>query len=122
MRLEVTVDGASAEYEIDVGLDSMTMNDLIVLERTVGKQTIIDLQAGHVSFEAQKAIIWLKLRDQIPGLKMDASWDIPLAALADAWSEPDEDEDEDEDSSNDPSVDDLEAELFAGATPTSPKV
>ncbi len=119
MKLEITVGGETAVYDIDVGLESMSMNDLIVLEKAVGRETIADLQDGHVSFEAQKGIIWLKLRDQIPGLKLDTSWDIPMSALSAAIS----DQAEDDDAEPELSAEDVEAELFAGAAPTmSPKV
>ncbi len=127
MLLEVTVKGESAEYDIDVSVGGLTMNDLIVLEKAVGRDTIAEMQDGHVSFAAQKAIIWLKLRDHIPGLKLDTTWDIPLDALIAATAEEDPAPEVEPfegttvtggaGSIQDPN---LEAELFAGATPAEP--
>ena len=92
------------------------MNDLIVLEKAVGKKTIADLQNGQVSFEAQKAIIWLKLRDHIPDLDLDLSWDIPLSALTAAMAEPAAD-----DSEPAPCRDCEEAQLVPGVRPQPPR-
>lgn len=83
MRVSITRDGETETVDVDVSLDTMTLQESVRLERALGParfEQVID--GGDVrSPIVLQAVLWAKLATHIPGLKQD-EFDLDFGELA----------------------------------------
>ena len=117
MSLEVTIGDVTQEVEVDLAKNSTDILELCRLEEATGISPDSVTEGMTMSFNLMRAMVWWKVSALFPEANIDYAtftFDIETMKEVVSPSAP---------KLVEPSVSDLEAELFAGAAPTTaPKV
>ncbi len=118
VSLELTIGDAPTErLEFDLSQNSGDILELCRLEETTGFSTDAFSEGATVTFALWRALIWWKVSARFPDADIDYATFTFDASTLEAVPEPPAAP------QPEPSADDVEAELFAGAAAaTSPKV
>jgi hypothetical protein len=78
-------DGSTRDVDLDLRVDSLTLQEAVRLEHTLGSDQWDALTRGDntTSPSVVRALIWTKLASHVPGVGID-DFDLDIGALAEA--------------------------------------